>query len=312
MKNPFLLYAKGLAMGAADVVPGVSGGTVAFISGIYDELLGSLSRIPEATVMLLRGRIREAWSTANLGFLLVLMAGVLTSIFSLARLITWLLETHPIAVWAFFFGLILVSAQLMARDISRWNGSRLFGLALGAAFGYWVSMAAPVQVDAAPLTLFLAGAIAICAMILPGISGSFILLLMGLYTVVLGAVRELDIALLAIFASGCVVGLLSFARLLSWTLERYRDLTLVTLIGLMLGSLNKVWPWKQTLAWQEGAHGERIPLVQENLLPARFAELNGQDPQLLLAIALAIGGVLLVLGLEQLAGSRRHTQEING
>src|SRR5690606_33553557 len=126
------------------------------------------------------------------------------------------------------------------------------------------------------------------------------------------AVRELDIALLAIFASGCVVGLLSFARLLSWTLERYRDLTLVTLIGLMLGSLNKVWPWKQTLAWQEGAHGERIPLVQENLLPARFAELNGQDPQLLLAIALAIGGVLLVLGLEQLAGSRRHTQEING
>lgn len=175
---------------------------------------------------------------------------------------------------------------------------------LGLAFAYWITVAAPMQWGSDLPTLFLAGAIAICAMILPGISGSFILLLLGLYSVVLGAVKELDLMVLAVFASGCLVGILSFARLLSWLLSRWRDLSLAFLAGLMLGSLNKVWPWKETLSWRIDSKGEQVPLLESNLLPGKFAEISGQDPQLLFAVALAIGGIVLVLGLEWLASRR--------
>lgn len=304
MKKYFLLYAKGMAMGAADVVPGVSGGTIAFISGIYDELLRSIAGIPEALLLLLRGRIKDAWQMANATFLLVLFSGIVTSILTLARVITYLLHQHPIPVWSFFFGLILVSTYLVGREIGRWNWSRAVSFALGLAFAYWITVAAPMQWGSDLPTLFLAGAIAICAMILPGISGSFILLLLGLYSVVLGAVKDLNLLVLAVFASGCVVGLLSFARLLSWLLSRWRDLSLAFLSGLMLGSLNKVWPWKETLTWRVDSKGEHVPLLQNNLLPGQFADVSGQDPQLLFAVVLAIGGIVLVLGLEWLAGRR--------
>nr|WP_313407419.1 DUF368 domain-containing protein [Pseudomonas sp.] len=304
MKKYFLLYAKGMAMGAADVVPGVSGGTIAFISGIYDELLRSIAGIPEALLLLLRGRIKDAWQMANATFLLVLFSGIVTSILTLARLITYLLHHHPIPVWSFFFGLILVSTYLVGREIGRWNWSRAVSFVLGLAFAYWITVAAPMQWGSDLPTLFLAGAIAICAMILPGISGSFILLLLGLYSVVLGAVKDLNLLVLAVFASGCVVGLLSFARLLSWLLSRWRDLSLAFLSGLMLGSLNKVWPWKETLTWRVDSKGEQVPLLQNNLLPGQFADVSGQDPQLLFAVVLAIGGIVLVLGLEWLAGRR--------
>lgn len=304
MKKYFLLYAKGMAMGAADVVPGVSGGTIAFISGIYDELLRSIAGIPEALLLLLRGRIKDAWQMANATFLLVLFSGIVTSILTLARVITYLLHHHPIPVWSFFFGLILVSTYLVGREIGRWNWSRAVSFALGLAFAYWITVAAPMQWGSDLPILFLAGAIAICAMILPGISGSFILLLLGLYSVVLGAVKDLNLLVLAVFASGCVVGLLSFARLLSWLLSRWRDLSLAFLSGLMLGSLNKVWPWKETLTWRVDSKGEQVPLLQNNLLPGQFADVSGQDPQLLFAVVLAIGGIVLVLGLEWLAGRR--------
>lgn len=307
MKKNFLLFAKGMAMGAADVVPGVSGGTVAFISGIYDELLRSIASVPEAALQLLRGRVVKAWQMANATFLLVLFAGILTSVFSLARLITWLLDKHPIPVWSFFFGLILVSSYLVAREIGRWNWTRALSFVLGVAFAWWITVASPVAWGHDPLSLFLAGAIAICAMILPGISGSFLLVLMGLYGVVLGAVKSLDVAVLAVFAAGCSVGLLSFARLLSWLLAHFRDLTLAFLTGLMLGSLNKVWPWKQTLTWRTDSHGLQVPVLQENLLPLQFAQQSGQDAQLLLAILLAVAGVVLVLVLEWLAGRKQLT-----
>jgi putative membrane protein len=304
MKKYFLLYAKGMAMGAADVVPGVSGGTIAFISGIYDELLRSIAGIPEALLLLLRGRIKDAWQMANATFLLVLFSGIVTSILTLARVITHLLHHHPIPVWSFFFGLILVSTYLVGREIGRWNWSRAVSFVLGLAFAYWITVAAPMQWGSDLPTLFLAGAIAICAMILPGISGSFILLLLGLYSVVLGAVKDLNLLVLAVFASGCVVGLLSFARLLSWLLSRWRDFSLAFLSGLMLGSLNKVWPWKETLTWRVDSKGEQVPLLQNNLLPGQFADVSGQDPQLLFAVALAIGGIVLVLSLEWLAPRR--------
>ncbi|KRW65582.1 DUF368 domain-containing protein [Stutzerimonas stutzeri] len=305
MKNALLLYAKGMAMGAADVVPGVSGGTVAFITGIYDELLRSISAVPYAARPLLRGRIGEAWKTANASFLLVLFAGVLTSILSLARLITYLLEEHPIPVWSFFFGLILVSVHLVGKEIQRRNLSRLVSFCLGIGFAYWITVAAPMQWGSGSVSLFFAGAIAICAMILPGISGSFILVLLGLYQVVLGAVKSLDVGVMMTFAAGCLVGLLSFARLLSWLLKRWRDLTLAFLTGLMLGSLNKVWPWKETLTWRTNSSGENVPVLQQNLLPGAYGDLTGQDPQLLLAVLLAVGGIVLVLGLEWFAGRRQ-------
>lgn len=301
MKKYFLLYAKGLAMGAADVVPGVSGGTIAFISGIYDELLRSIARVPEATLSLLRGRIRDAWQMANATFLLVLLCGIMTSILSFARLITYLMAQHPIPLWSFFFGLILVSTYVVGREIGRWNWTRVLSFALGLAFAYWITVAAPMQWGSDLPALFLAGAIAICAMILPGISGSFILLLLGLYSVVLGAVKELDLLVLAVFASGCLVGILSFARLLSWLLSRWPDLSLAFLTGLMLGSLNKVWPWKEVVSWRLDSKGEQVPLLESNLLPGQFADISGQDPQLLLAVVLAVGGIALVLGLEWLA-----------
>ncbi len=305
MKNALLLYAKGMAMGAADVVPGVSGGTVAFITGIYDELLRSISAVPYAARPLLRGRIGEAWKTANASFLLVLFAGVLTSILSLARLITYLLEEHPIPVWSFFFGLILVSVHLVGKEIQRRNLSRLVSFCLGIGFAYWITVAAPMQWGSGSVSLFFAGAIAICAMILPGISGSFILVLLGLYQVVLGAVKSLDVGVMMTFAAGCLVGLLSFARLLSWLLKRWRDLTLAFLTGLMLGSLNKVWPWKETLTWRTNSSGDNVPVLQQNLLPGAYGDLTGQDPQLLLAVLLAVGGIVLVLGLEWFAGRRQ-------
>ncbi|MDA7087391.1 DUF368 domain-containing protein [Pseudomonas sp. SA3-5] len=307
MNKFLLLFAKGIAMGAADVVPGVSGGTVAFISGIYDELLRSIAGVPVALGLLLRGRVLAAWQTANATFLLVLVAGILTSVLSLARVITFLLAEHPIPVWSFFFGLILVSSHLVAREIQRWNWSRFVSFTLGAAFAYWITVAAPVQWGTDSLSIFFAGSIAICAMILPGISGSFILLLLGLYPFILGAVKGLDVHVLMLFASGCLVGIVSFAGLLRWLLLRWRDLTLALLTGLMLGSLNKLWPWKETLTWHADSHGQQVPLLQSNLLPGRFAEVSGQDPQLLLAILLALGGVLLVLGLERLASRRQQS-----
>lgn len=304
MKNSLLLYVKGMAMGAADVVPGVSGGTVAFITGIYDELVHAIGAIPQAALQLARGRVVEAWKTAHAGFLLTLFAGILTSIVSLARLITYLLEHHPIPVWSFFFGLILVSVHLIGREITRRGPLQIAGFLAGIAFAYWITVAAPVQWSDSTPNIFFAGAIAICAMILPGISGSFILVLLGLYPVILAAVKEGEIGILLVFCAGCLIGLLSFARLLGWLLDHWRDVTLAFLTGLMIGSLNKVWPWKETLTWQTNRHGEMEPLLQANVWPATYGSLTGQDPQLLLAIVLAIAGVILVLALERFAARK--------
>jgi putative membrane protein len=301
VKSKALLFLKGIAMGAADVVPGVSGGTVAFITGIYDELLTALSRIPEAVWLLMQGQLKRAWQLANANFLLVLFSGVLLSILSLARLITWLLETQPIALWSFFFGLILVSCYLVARDIQRWQLSRWLSFAVGAGFAWWITVAAPVLWGSDPFSLFAAGAIAICAMILPGISGSFILLLMGLYPTILLAVKQLDMSILMVFAAGCLFGLLAFARVLRAALQSFRDLTLALLTGIMFGSLNKVWPWKNTLSWRIDSHGSEVPLLQENISPWQFAEMFQSNAQLLPALLLMLLGVVSVIGIERYA-----------
>lgn len=304
MKRHFLLYTKGIAMGMADVVPGVSGGTIAFISGIYDQLLQALAAIPRALRLLLQGQLKTAWQSAQANFLVVLFAGVLTSVFSFAKLISYLLDTYPIFIWSFFFGLVLISVYLIAREVrEKIKVSSIFLFALGSILAYWVTQAPPIAVDQGYLSLFFAGYIAICAMLLPGISGSFVLVLLGLYPVVLSAIKNLEVGILLVFISGCVLGLMSFSRVLIWMLNRWHDAVLMFLTGLMLGSLNKIWPWKETLSWQE-ISGEKVPLLQQNLWPDHYTALTGQDALLIWAIMLALIGAALVLVLDYLASRK--------
>lgn len=231
-------------MGAADVVPGVSGGTVALITGIYATLIRSLGAIDVQFFQLVfRLKIAAAWRHVNGNFLLALLAGIAVSLFSLAKIITYALETYPEPVYCFFSGLVLASSILLWRDISPQRASSVFWLILGGAFMWGVSELRPMSVEATPMILFGGGAIAICAMILPGISGSFLLLMMGLYPVVLAAIDSLDFATLAIFAAGCLVGLLSFVRVLSWLLQHYRNYLMAFLVGVLLASLKVLWPW---------------------------------------------------------------------
>lgn len=289
-------------MGAADVVPGVSGGTIAFITGIYDTLLESIRRInPSLIGVVKREGIAAAFSHINGLFLISLFAGVFTSIATLAKVISWLLTYHPIPLWSFFFGLILVSVVHMLKQVQHRSLNRLIFLALGVGFAYSITVLQPLQLEPTHLNVFLAGTIAICAMILPGISGSFILLLLGMYAPVLGAVKAFDLPILALFLTGCVVGILSFSHLLSWLLRRFRDFTLVFLTGLMLGTLPKIWPWKETISWRVNSKGEQVPLVQHNLSPFEFEALTAQSSQWLLAIVLMLCAVGLVLGLEKFA-----------
>lgn len=289
-------------MGAADVVPGVSGGTIAFITGIYDTLLESIRRINPSLVGLWRKEgLKAVCDHINLYFLLALFGGILTSILTLAKLISWLLHTHPIPLWSFFFGLITISVIHMLKQIEQWKISRLIMLTLGAVFAYSITMLSPLNMSPTALNIVIAGSIAICAMILPGISGSFILLLLGMYAPVLGAVKEFNIATMALFATGCVIGLLSFSHLLSWLLKRQRDLTLIFLTGLMLGTLSKIWPWKETLTWRTNSQGEQVPLIEQNLSPFAFEQTTGQPSLILWAICSLIIGISIVWGLERYA-----------
>ena len=306
-KERALLFLKGMAMGAADVVPGVSGGTIAFITNIYETLIDSIHSIGPKTLLILKNEgVAKAWHSFNGNFLLVLFLGVLTSVISLAKLITHLLDTYPVLVWSFFFGLIIISAVFVGRQIKDWNMAKAVGLGLGAVAAWQLSNLTPTEVQATPLIVFFSGALAICAMILPGISGSFILLMLGMYSYVLGAIKSVDIATMGIFAAGCLIGLLSFSRLLNWLLKHYHEMTMAVLTGVMLGSLNKVWPWKHTLSYRTNSQGEQVPLLQENVSPGQFAELMGQDPQVLAGIGLMVVAILLVGSLEwvSLAGKK--------
>ena len=303
--NYITTFLKGIAMGAADVVPGVSGGTIAFITGVYDTLLESIRRInPRLLGLWKREGFVAAFRHINGGFLIALFGGIITSIVSLAKLISWLLETHPIPTWSFFFGLILVSVYHILRQVEQKSVSRWCCLALGVAFAYSITVIKPLTMDFTSLNILLAGSIAICAMILPGISGSFILLLIGMYTPIIDAVKSLQGSVLGLFVLGCVAGLLCFSHLLSWLLNHYREVTLSFLTGLMLGTLPKIWPWKETLSWRTNSHGEQVPLLQHNLSPFEFESVTSQPAQLGIAILLMVCAIALVLGLEKYAS--RH------
>ena len=300
-RNYPLLILRGCAMGAADVVPGVSGGTIAFITGIYEELIDSIKAVDlQAVKLLLKFKLAEFWKKINGNFLISVIAGIGISIFSLAKLMTWLLENHPIYIWSFFFGLIIASSVLVAKEIKKWNIFTVISLILGAVIAYGITVMTPSETPDSWWFIILSGAIAICAMILPGISGAFILLLMGKYTYILGAVSAFNIGVLLFFAVGAVAGITSFSHLLSWLLKHHHTATVSLLTGFMVGSLNKVWPWKETLQTYTDSHGVEKALVESNISPVHFGELTGSDPLLWQAILMCIAGFLLIWGIETL------------
>lgn len=305
-KDYLLLYVKGVSMGGADVIPGVSGGTIAFITGIYEELINSLKAIDrEAIQFLLSFRLANFWKHINGNFLLTVLAGILTSLLSLARLMTYLLENHPIAIWSFFFGLILVSSPLIMRDIRRWNMGTAIAFVLGVVIAYTITVLSPTETPSNLPFIFLCGALAICAMILPGISGAFVLLLIGKYEYMINALIEFNVPVILVFAGGCLIGLVGFSHVLSWILTHYRYPALALLAGFMIGSLNKVWPWKEVVAYRFNHEGVQVPAFDKSVLPGRYLEVTNQDPKLFYAILFAAAGIFLVVALEKTAGYLR-------
>lgn len=286
---------KGVAMGAADVVPGVSGGTLAFILGIYERLLGAISAINlQAVKYLCRGRFRQLWAHIDGTFLVCLFSGILLSIFSLASIVGWLLENRPVPVWAFFNGLILTALPLLLRAVN-WNLLRTVFFFIGIGLAVSVGLLAPVQLEPASWMFFVAGAVAICAMILPGISGSFILLVSGMYTPVILAIRELQLGTLLLFLSGCIIGLLSFSHFLKWLLRRYHDATLALLTGVVVGAMYRLWPWQHA-----------------NMMysPGGYASVVGQHDLwlALLCFIAAVAVMLVLLNLDKVLGKDKSTE----
>lgn len=316
---------KGSLMGAADVVPGVSGGTIAFITGIYEELLESISAINLDNLKLLfKGQFKIFWNNINGKFFVFLLTGVAFSLVTLAKLIGSIVNNsketeEKVLLWSFFFGLIIASILYVGKQIKKWTPKEYASLLIGAGIAFYITIASPAVGSDSLIYLFISGLIAICAMILPGISGAFILLLMGSYPLVLGAVNDLREALsasdtpliiaagskIAVFGLGCVIGLTSFARLVSYMFKKAHDITLAVLTGFLIGSLNKVWPWKQTTEFRENSHGEMVPYLQENLLPHSFAEINN-DNYLVFAALLCILGFAIVFVMEKV-GERFNT-----
>lgn len=301
-RNYLLLILRGCAMGAADVVPGVSGGTIAFITGIYEELIDSIKSIDlHALKLLFTLKMGDFWKKINGSFLLSVVLGIAISIFSLAKLMTWLLENHPIYIWSFFFGLIIASSVLVAKEIKQWNVFTVIALIAGACAAYTITVMTPAETPNTWWFIILSGAIAICAMILPGISGAFILLLMGKYSYILGAVSNLNIGVLLLFIVGAIAGIVSFSHVLSWLLKNYHTLTVSLLTGFMIGSLNKVWPWKETIQTYIDSHGVEKALIETNVSPHRFGELTQQDPLIWQAIIMCLVGFVLIYGIEAIA-----------
>ncbi|MEZ4516763.1 MAG: DUF368 domain-containing protein [Chloroflexota bacterium] len=310
------VYVRGITMGASDIVPGVSGGTMAFIFGIYEELIDSIRTIgqPHFLNAVFHLRIGEAMRMLNWKFLLALGLGVVTAIFTLAGPLEYLLVNYPVYIWSFFFGLVVASVFVVSRRIKKWTPALFLILAIGAVGAYFLVGMVPLQTPDVWWFYMLSGALASCAMILPGISGAYILLLLGKYQDILGAVNQRDFLTLFLVAAGAAIGIVTFAQILHYLFKRYHDATVAVLIGLMLGSLRKIWPWKVDTKWLTDAtgafildsHGEQIVTAQENVLPSIA---TGEDvTQLIIAVLLALAGIALVLVIEMLANRSEARQ----
>ncbi len=303
LKNYFLLLLKGMAMGAADVVPGVSGGTIALISGIYQELIETISNLNFSLIKTWKQEgFKAFWKKGNANFLLAIVSGIFISALSIMNLMHYLLEHHPIQIWSFFFGLVLSSVFFVGKQVEKWSIYNGMFLIMSAFLSYFITTLSTSSSSDNLLFLFLSGAIAICAMILPGISGSFILVLLGSYATISTAIHNLEIKKLIIFMLGCFVGLLSFSKLLKWLFTKHRNATLAILTGFILGSLNKIWPWKQVLD-SILINGKKHIIKEVSILPKSYEG----EPYIMWAIIFAILGFLLIFGLEKLA-SKNNAQ----
>ncbi len=306
-------------MGIAEVIPGVSGGTIAFITGIYEQLIDSIKAFgPEAIKAFRKDGIGGAWKAVHGNFLLFLLAGMAVGVVIGVFVITHFLEHYPVLLWAFFFGLIIASAIYIFRQITHWTYVEVIALIAGILIAYFITIASPTEGNRALWFVFLSGVIAISALILPGISGSFILLLLGMYTYIIPTLKEAiktrqldDLLVVGVFGMGCIVGLATFSRILSWTFKNYLRPTLAVLTGFMIGSLNKIWPWRMPvkgldeegnmISWIKGTELDKV-IEEVNLLPSTYAEKVG-DPYTLWVILLMIFGFLMVFGLERLGRS---------
>lgn len=299
------IYFRGIAMGAADLVPGVSGGTIALITGIYTRLVSAIASIgPDTITLVLRGRLGEAWRAVDGQFLVILGAGMATAVLGLAALLDWLLQHYRLPLWASFSGLVLASTLSLANENYRvWAPREWVLFVLGMALAVFVGLSQAVQLPVTPLGACLAGCVAICAMILPGISGSFLLLLMGMYQPVISAVVHLELTILAPFALGCGVGLLLFSRLLQRLLVVAEQPTMATLFGFLLGSLVILWPWQVTVSSVLDRHGEVRAVQTFPVTPAHYTEHVG-DPMLVMTLGGFTVGVLAVGVLMSLSGRR--------
>ncbi|SIQ81547.1 DUF368 domain-containing protein [Maribacter ulvicola] len=299
LKDYTYISLKGMAMGIAELVPGVSGGTIAFVTGIYEEFITSINNVNLTTLKVLKEEgFKKFWEKLNGNFLLALVIGMMISIFSLSKIIAWLLEEHPIITWSFFFGLVFASVIFVAKSIKRWNILAILLFIAGTASAFYISTLPPSTSSGSLPFIFLSGAIAICAMVLPGISGSFILVLLGSYKTVLEAVNEKDFGIIVTFAFGAAFGILSFARVLKWMFTNYKDATLAVLTGFILGSLNKIWPWKNIIEVIQ--IGKKEIIIDENISPFSFQG----DNQLIYAIVAAVIGFSLIFILEKSASKQ--------
>lgn len=296
-KDYFVISLKGLAMGAADVVPGVSGGTIAFISGIYEELITSINNVSFGLIKTFTKQgFKAGWKQLNGNFLLALFIGIGVSIISLAKGLKWLLENEPILLWSFFFGLVLASIIFVGKQITKWNIATVLVLIIGAFIAFYITTLPSLTANDSNWFLFIAGALAICAMILPGISGAFILVLLGAYGPVLDALNNRDIKTLTIIGCGAIIGILSFSKLLKWLFKHYHNLTLAVLTGFIFGSLNKIWPWKKVITTRLNSKGIEVPVIEESISPMAYTG----ESKIAFAIALMAIGFLTILVLEKL------------
>jgi putative membrane protein len=296
------VYLRGVAMGVAELIPGVSGGTIAFITGIYLELIRSIRNLSlDTMVSMVRGRVAEGWREANLTFLVILGGGMASSIVAFSGLIAWLLENREIYVWAFFFGLIVASTLYVGRMVRPWKPTMIAAGIAGIAAGVLLVTVPPLPPSDHWLTTTLAGAIAICAWILPGVSGSFILVILGKYADLVRALSEVDIAFLSALAAGMGLGLLAFARGLVWLLRRHYRGTLAFLTGLMAGSLQKIWPWQEMVRSRIGSDGREVPVVTRPVSPSSWEAVTGGEPAVAGAVVTMVLAALIVLALEVMA-----------
>ena len=287
----------GLMMGIAEILPGVSGGTIAFISGIYSRLLNALKSLnPKLLIEFYRTGFRVTWKSLDVFFLLSLFLGMGLGIVLFANVISFLLQNKPVILWSFFFGLVLASCVVIIRDTNMRIFETYLYLGMGISVGLLITQFEPLDIKPTPISLFFGGIISVCAWILPGISGSFVLLIFGLYSYVIESIRSFDLAALSALGAGCVLGIMLFSRILSFLLAKFRNTVLSILVGLMFGSLVKLWPWKSTLSYQMGSDGSQIPLVQEAVLPSTYTILTNQEADVFHALlAVSLGAAVVII-----------------